>query len=64
MKNQERRKKIMEILRNSNGPVTGDQLAKDLNVSRQVIVLDMALCGAPVRPLVSTAGVTRSMDGA
>lgn len=34
MKNQERRKKILEILRNSSSPVTGDQLAKDLDVSR------------------------------
>ena len=54
MKNQERRKKIMEILRNSNGPVTGDQLAKDLNVSRQVIVLDMALLRSAGTAIVST----------
>ncbi|WP_370833744.1 3H domain-containing protein [Acidaminococcus sp.] len=54
MKNQERRKKILDILRSSNGPVTGDQLAKDLNVSRQVIVLDMALLRSAGTAIVST----------
>ena len=54
MKNQERRKKILEILRNSSSPVTGDQLAKDLDVSRQVIVLDMALLRSAGTAIVST----------
>lgn len=53
MKNQERRKKILEILRNSSSPVTGDQLAKDLDVSRQVIVLDMALLRSAGTAIVS-----------
>ena len=54
MKNQQRREKILEILRNSTGPITGDQLAKDLNVSRQVIVLDMALLRSAGTAIVST----------
>ena len=54
MKNQDRRKKILEILRNSSNPVTGDQLAKDLDVSRQVIVLDMALLRSAGNAIVST----------
>lgn len=54
MKNQDRRKKILEILRNSSSPVTGDQLAKDLDVSRQVIVLDMALLRSAGNAIVST----------
>ena len=54
MKNQERRKKILEILRNSSSPVTGDQLAKDLDVSHQVIVLDMALLRSAGTAIVST----------
>lgn len=54
MKNQQRREKILEILRSSTGPITGDQLAKDLNVSRQVIVLDMALLRSAGTAIVST----------
>lgn len=54
MKNQQRREKILEILRNSTGPITGDQLAKDLDVSRQVIVLDMALLRSAGNAIVST----------
>ena len=40
MKNQERRKKILEILRNSRSPVTGDQLygrEKDSPIARQAL---------------------------
>lgn len=54
MKNQQRREKILEILRNATGPITGDQLAEDLNVSRQVIVLDMALLRSAGTAIVST----------
>lgn len=43
---QERREQILKILRNSTQPVAGTDLAKQLDVSRQVIVQDMALIRA------------------
>lgn len=43
---QERREQILKILRNSTEPVAGVELAKQLEVSRQVIVQDMALIRA------------------
>ncbi len=43
MNGAERRTRILELLRNSREPVSGTALAKELGVSRQVIVQDMAL---------------------
>lgn len=43
---QERREQILKILRTSEEPVAGTELAKQMNVSRQVIVQDMALIRA------------------
>ena len=43
---KERREQIIKILNNSNMPVPGTDLAKQLGVSRQVIVQDMALIRA------------------
>lgn len=51
---QERREQILKILKNSNIPVAGTELAKQLNVSRQVIVQDMALIRANGFNIVST----------
>ncbi len=55
MKNgQVRRGKILEILQQSTQPVPGVELAKRLDVSRQVIVQDMALLRANGIEILST----------
>lgn len=46
MSGRERREQIVKILNNSKIPVAGTDLAKELGVSRQVIVQDMALIRA------------------
>ena len=38
MSGEDRRKQILEILKNEDGPLSGTELAKRLNVSRQVVV--------------------------
>lgn len=43
---QERREEILKILKNSTEPVAGTDLAKQLGVSRQIVVQDMALIRA------------------
>ena len=43
---KERRAKIVSILEKSVQPVSGTALAKQLGVSRQVVVTDMALLRA------------------
>ncbi len=54
MTGEERRNKIIEILKNSDEPVSGAELARRLNVSRQVIVQDIALLRAVNRNIIST----------
>lgn len=54
MTGEERRAKIIEILRSSEEPVSGAELSKRLNVSRQVIVQDIALLRAVNRNIIST----------
>jgi len=54
MNGEERRTKIIEILRSREEPVSGAELAKVLNVSRQVIVQDIALLRAVNRNIIST----------
>jgi transcriptional regulator of NAD metabolism len=54
MTGEERRKKIIEFLRSSEEPVSGAELSKRLNVSRQVIVQDIALLRAVNRNIIST----------
>ncbi len=46
MSAEQRRQRILEILRSSTTPVTGTQLATWLGVSRQVIVQDIAILRA------------------
>lgn len=46
MEAEERREKLLKILREKNRPVPGNRLAEDLRVSRQVIVQDIALLRA------------------
>lgn len=50
----ERRKKILEIIEKSNKPVKGSELASLLNVSRQIIVQDIALIRASGREVLAT----------
>lgn len=51
---RERREQIVKILKNSDKPVAGTELAKMLEVSRQVIVQDMALIRANGVDILST----------
>lgn len=54
MSGEERRKKIIDILEHSKEPVSGVSLAKQLEVSRQVIVQDIALLRATDVDICST----------
>lgn len=50
-----RRDTIFEIINQANSPVSASTLAKRLNVSRQVIVGDIALLRAQGRDIIATA---------
>ena len=54
MKGEERRKQLLNILSSSNNPVSGGTLAKELNVSRQIIVQDISLLRANGASIFST----------
>ena len=54
MKGNDRRERILQILSDSTSPISGANLAKQLDVSRQVIVQDMALLRANGTDIVST----------
>ena len=54
MNGTERREQILSILKNSEKPVPGVELARILHVSRQVIVQDMALLRANGVEILST----------
>ena len=54
MKGEERRKQLLNILSSSNNPVSGGTLAKELNVSRQIIVQDISLLRANGSNIFST----------
>lgn len=54
MTGQERRDAMIEIIRNSEKPVSGTALAKQFAVSRQVIVQDIALIRAAGYEVLST----------
>lgn len=54
MEGDERRHKILEILHNGEGPVSGTELARKLGISRQVIVQDIALLRATDKNILST----------
>ena len=43
-----------KVLNNSKEPVTGSTLAKDFNVTRQVIVQDMAILRAEGKDIIAT----------
>ncbi len=54
MNGEERRTKIIDLLRQSDLPLSGTQLAGQVGVSRQVIVQDIALLRANAHAIVST----------
>jgi len=54
MEGRVRRKKIEELLANSKNPLSGTELARRFEVSRQVIVQDIALLRAENKDILST----------
>lgn len=54
MEGKERREKLLEILNAASQPIQGSELAKQLLVSRQVIVQDIALLRAVNKNILST----------
>ena len=48
MDGKQRREEILKRLREGKGPVSGEKLAGELGVSRQVIVQDIAFCARPI----------------
>ena len=55
MNANERRKKILLMIKESKKPLSGSYIAKELNVSRQLIVGDVALLRASGSNIISTA---------
>mgnify|MGYP003297598800 CR=1 FL=1 len=51
---QERREQILKILKNSTDPVAGADLAKQFEVSRQIVVQDIALLRANGVEVIAT----------
>ena len=54
MSGEERRTSILNIICNSKTPISGGKLSKELNVSRQIIVSDIALLRASGYDIIST----------
>ncbi|MDQ0269894.1 transcription repressor NadR [Cytobacillus purgationiresistens] len=52
---EERRELLLQILKESDQPVTGSELAAKANVSRQVIVGDITLLKARSEPIIATS---------
>ncbi len=52
---EERRAFLTDLLKNTQQAITGTDLAKQTNVSRQVIVNDMALLKARNEPIIATS---------
>lgn len=52
---EERRTMLLELLKAEGNPITGTDLAKRTNVSRQVIVTDIALLKAKNEPIIATS---------
>jgi len=51
---EERREYILSMLKNHTKPLTGQELADETGVSRQVIVTDVALLRTANEPIIST----------
>ncbi len=54
MDGKNRREQLLAILQNANEPIPGSKLAKQMGVSRQVIVQDIALLRAVEKNILST----------
>lgn len=54
MESEERRKEIVRILEKAAGPVTGTELSKRCQVSRQIVVGDVAILRASGCAIIST----------
>lgn len=54
MLGEERRKQILELIAKNPVPITGTELAKHFQVSRQIIVQDIALLRATNKNILST----------
>lgn len=54
MNGEERREKLIQQIKTAKSPLSGTQLAKQFNVSRQVIVNDIALLRASHIDIIST----------
>lgn len=54
MKTSERRNEIIAMLRKAKGPIAAKELASEFQVSRQVIVQDMAVIRASIPEIFST----------
>ncbi|MDP4170334.1 MAG: transcription repressor NadR [Bacillota bacterium] len=52
---EDRRIMLLDMLRKSNSPLTGSELAAHANVSRQVIVGDITLLKAKNEPIIATS---------
>ena len=52
---EERRQLLLDVLKETKQPVTGAELAKMTNVSRQVIVGDITLLKARNEPIIATS---------
>ncbi|MFD1736048.1 transcription repressor NadR [Bacillus salitolerans] len=52
---EERRQYLLDVLKNSQAPMKGSELAVKANVSRQVIVGDMSLLKAKQEPILATS---------
>ncbi len=55
LKGTERRNAIFECIKNQVSPISGNSLAKQCGVSRQIIVQDIALLRAEGYPIISTS---------
>lgn len=55
MGNIERRKEIAKIVKNFKSPISGNKLADEFQVSRQVIVQDIAILRAEGENIISTS---------
>src|SRR3954453_3208630 len=55
MLGEERRDWLGHLIKNSETPITGGMIAKNANVSRQVIVGDITLLKARNEPIIATS---------
>lgn len=51
MSGEKRRENLLKILQESTNPVSGTELAEKFNVSRQIVVQDIALLRAKITKL-------------